>query len=188
MSFSNLFLQIILGAVSVGIFVTFVYPTFQGIGERQDEIERLRGEISKVSTVNQNLVALTGRLNSLDTDEIAKLETYLPVEFDTIRVPRDLAAIVGQAGLLLSSVTLAEFVDAGYESGSYLQTRPSRYKYDLEVIGTYEQTKQLLLLLQANEYALSPTTASMQLVSGGFISSQISLEMYEFTWSEPEEQ
>jgi hypothetical protein len=116
----NLFVQVTMIAISVGIIFTFVRPTFSDISELQDDIMVYQTEQQKVSEVNIQLSSFMRILNDLAADDQRKLLTYIPNEVDTINVLRDLSLISNEAGVAYIS---AESV--GQKSNTNQQTERS---------------------------------------------------------------
>ena len=178
----NIFIQVAMIAISIGIIFTFVEPTFGQIGKLQDDIVVYQVEQQKVSSVNNQLMALVNVLNNVAPDDQRRLLTYMPDEVDTINVVRDLSLISEEAGVTYIS---AESIGAGVsadqrevveEESAY--TKPREYTFNLAIEGTYSQVKNLFMLLEQNNYPIEVQTLSIQKKDGGFLTAGIGLSVY----------
>ena len=146
----GLFSQIIMVVVAVAIIITYVQPAFSEIGAVQDDISVYREEREKVKGVNTQLASLISQLESVSSDDRAKLGRYMPNEVDTIAVSRDLVLITLQSGVFFNSV---EFEGRSEENSRTrdrdedADTKPVAYQFGLNVEGTYSQLKNLFALL-----------------------------------------
>ena len=177
----NIFIHVAMIAISIGIIFTFVEPTFGQIGKLQDDIVVYQVEQQKVSSVNNQLMALVNVLNNVAPDDQRRLLTYMPDEVDTINVVRDLSLISEEAGVTYIS---AEFIGADdfadqrevVEESTY--AKPREYTFNLTIEGTYSQVKNLFTLLEQNNYPIEVQTLSVQKKDGGFLTVGIGLSVY----------
>ncbi|MFW6209930.1 MAG: hypothetical protein ACOC4E_00370 [Patescibacteria group bacterium] len=181
---SGLFTQIIMFILAGAIVFTYVQPTFQSIGQIQDDIAVYKEEQEKVQVVNERLDQLVERQSLVSSTEQAELFTYVPDEVDPIIIQRDLVQIAGLSGAI--------FEDVSYESGGSSQrsggggsdatasvSGVAAHSFSLAVSGTYEQTLELLSLLERNKYPLEVTALELSPVEGGFVSASLTLTTYQ---------
>jgi len=177
----NLFIQIAMITISIGIIVTFVEPTFGEIGGLQDDIAVYQTERQKVSSVNAQLDSLITVLNTVATDDQRRLVTYMPDEVDTINVVRDLSLISDEAEVVYISAAYVGEATSNTEqddSGEAEFVQPQEYTFDLSIEGTYEQIKNLFGLLEQNNYPIDVQTLSIQMKDGGFLTADMGLSVY----------
>lgn len=177
----NLFVQIGMIVLSVGIIITFVEPTFTKIGELQDDIVVYQAEQDKVSGVNAQLSSLIGVLNSVPAADQRKLLRYMPDEVDTISVVRDLLLISEEAGVVYLSAAPAGEADSLQDQEERLSSSvalPREYLFNLSVEATYDQMKTLFRLIEQNDYPLEVHGVSVATKEGGFLTVDISLSAY----------
>jgi hypothetical protein len=177
----NLFIQIAMIIISIGIIVTFVEPTFSEIGGLQDDIAVYQTERQKVSSVNAQLDSLITVLNNVATDDQRRLVTYMPDEVDTINVVRDLSLISDEAEVVYISAAYVGEATSNTEqddSGEAEFVQPQEYTFDLSIEGTYEQIKNLFGLLEQNNYPIDVQTLSIQMKDGGFLTADMGLSVY----------
>jgi len=177
----NLFIQIAMITISIGIIVTFVEPTFSEIGGLQDDIFVYQTERQKVSSVNAQLDSLITVLNTVATDDQRRLVTYMPDEVDTINVVRDLSLISDEAEVVYISAAYVGEATSNTEqddSGEAEFVQPQEYTFDLSIEGTYEQIKNLFGLLEQNNYPIDVQTLSIQMKDGGFLTADMGLSVY----------
>ena len=173
----GLFTEIIIIAISVGIVFTYIQPTFAEITKTQDDILVFRTERQKIAEVNQELAALVSKVDSVSALDRRKLLTYLPDQVDTVAVPRTLSFIVEDAGLILNQIS---YGGALKTNNMVDETAPVAHVFSLQVEGTYAQIKQLLALMERNEYPLEVTSLSISVLNGGFLSAQMQVVTYSY--------
>ena len=186
----GLFAQIAMVVVSIAIIITYVEPAFSEIGEVQDNIAVYKTEREKVSKVNDQLNALLETQKSVSLVDQNKLLTYMPdaENIDTIAVPRDLALIALQAGVLYRNASYVGTADVKKSPKSDEQSSapgtlaelPKPYRFSFTVEGTYNQLKNLFRLLEQNHYPLEVTELSVQKIEGGFLNVDMQLTTYAY--------
>jgi hypothetical protein len=175
----NLLVQVAMIALSIGIVVTFVEPTFSEIGELQDDIAVYQTEQRKVSEVNNQLSSLVRVLNEVVPDDQRRLLTYMPDTVDTISVVRDLSLISNEAGVLFVSAVSAGLKNATNQSEKVADSiQPKEHLFNLSVEGTYGQLKNLFILLEQNNYPMEAQNIVVQKREGGFLSMEVSLSVF----------
>lgn len=177
----NIFIQIAMIAISVGIILTFVEPTFSKIGELQDDIVVYQTEQQKVSGVNAQLASLISTLDNIAPDDQRRLLAYMPDDVDTISVVRDLSLISENAGVeYISAVASGEGVPADEREVEVVSdfVEPKEYIFTLSVEGAYDQIKNLFMLLEQNNYPLEVKTVSVQKAESGLLAAEITMSAY----------
>jgi hypothetical protein len=175
----NLLVQVAMIALSIGIVITFVEPTFSEIGELQDDIAVYQTEQRKVSEVNNQLSSLVRVLNEVVPDDQRRLLTYMPDTVDTISVVRDLSLISNEAGVLFVSAVSAGLKNATNQSEKVADSiQPKEHLFTLSVEGTYGQLKNLFILLEQNNYPMEAQNVVVQKREGGFLSMEVSLSVF----------
>ncbi len=184
MIFNSLFFQIILAALAISIAVIYVQPTFIRIGAAQDAISQYKVEREKVSEVNQILSTLVNRLNGISATDRKALVTYMPDKVDNVAVSKDIFNLAGASGLEIRNIVYDEKSQLNQvpvvATSSHL-TIPIKHTFTASVVGTYEQTKAFLLLLEQSNYPLEVhdlkiTTATADATTPGVQSRQSTLE------------
>lgn len=177
----NLFIQVVMVAISVGIIITFVKPTFSEIGDLQDDIVVYQTEQKKVSGVNARLQSLVDVLNSVPADDKKRLLAYMPDHVDTISVIRDLSLIANEAGVVYVAAESTGENVAGDNQVEVTETQliqPKKYTFSLRIEGTYNQVKNLFALLEQNNYPIEVQSLAVQKKDGGFLETDINLSVY----------
>lgn len=180
----GLFTQIAMVVLSIAIIFTYVEPAFSAIGEVQDNIGVYRSEREKVASVNSQLAGLVQQLESVSREDQRRLVRYMPDEVDPIAVPRDLAILAVQAGVLYKSASFSN-VDS-FNADPKLDTDdsfPEVHSFSYTVEGTYGQIKNLFRLMELNDYPLEIRSLSIQKIEGDFltVSMQIATFAYDPT-------
>ncbi len=177
---NGLFTQIASVIVSVGIIITYVRPEFAAIGATQEEIAVYQTEREKISQVNAQLSALVAKMDEVTQEDQRRLNAYIPEYVDEIAVPRDLQFIAEEAGVI--------FGGAGYEgqlnytspelTDEELVYFPYAHSFSMNFQASYEQLKNMLQLLESNEYPLEVHNLTVTSVEGGFLEVQAGLVTY----------
>ena len=86
----NLFVQIVMIAIAVGVVIFYVNPTVANIKQTQDLNQKYLDEINKVVTVNSLLQENVNQISSISRENKKALLRYLPDSVDEIAVLKDL--------------------------------------------------------------------------------------------------
>lgn len=180
----GLFTQIGMVIVSIGIIITYVEPAFSDIGKVQDSIGVYRSEKEKVAQVNSQLDALLETQKSVSLVDQNRLLTYMPdaEDIDPISIPRDLALIALQAGVIYKEASFIGFDPVSVSNANpNISQEPTPYRFSYAVEGTYSQVKNLFSLLEQNNYPLEVTDMTIEKLEGGFLSVTMQLTTYAYT-------
>ena len=102
---------IIMILIAVGLFFSYIQPTFTDIRSIQDETNDYTETIAKAEEFNQLVRSLVDRKNSFTPNELARLEAYVPDTIDGVSVMSDIQTLVSGSGLLLESVSESEWIE-----------------------------------------------------------------------------
>lgn len=194
----GLFSQIALIIISIGIIFTYIKPAFSSISETQNKIAGYQTEHGKVLEVNNELDRQLATVESVSTTDYRRLLTYMPDTVDFISVLRDLKFISEEAGVVLMDVAGGEaviedkksaasyFAETGNPNESEIQDDASHaYLFTLSVQGSYQQIKDLLNIMELNDYPLQVNSLSITTVDGGFLEANFEIVTYSFLESDP---
>lgn len=178
---NNVLIQVAMMGLAGAIGYLYIYPTFLSIGQMQDDIVRYQNETKNVTVVNDSLSNVVEKAKAISGNEQRRLERYIPAQIDDVAVPRDVQAIATAAGVIISDISQpAVAAQQSDTSNLAIVEVPQVAPLTLEVSGTYEQIKTLLLLLEQNDYPLSVSSLSLGAAEGGFINASFGLETYQF--------
>jgi len=178
----GLFSQLLMLCVSVAIVLTFIQPKLSEIGEVQDSINVYQKQRDEIVTVNSQLAVLVSEFENISPDDKARLINYMPDEVDTLAVVRDLFLISKQANVLYVDSEYAGLVgrDRRNDQSESNDMSPVAHQFNLSVEGTYRQIKDLLSLMQVNDYPLEIQKITLNNEQSGFLSVDISLNTFSF--------
>lgn len=179
----NLFIHVAMIALSIGIIIVFVEPTFSDIGELQDDTAVYQTEQQKVSQVNAKLNSFIDVLSRVAPDDQRRLLTYMPDEVDTISVQRDLSLISNEAGVrYMSAVSAGQKTADSKREGEKTTdfVPPKEHRFNLSVEGTYGQFKNLFSLLEQNNYPFEVQNVDIKKKEKGLLSMEVSLSVYAY--------
>jgi len=198
-------IQILLLIIAAAIAFGVIKPKFEDIGVVQNEIASYRSAIENIGRYNQTLQTLLDDYNSLPAQDREALSRYLPETIDVAAVSRDISNIVDLNRLLLLDISfgaatpvttsqsdgavvdpymaeafnneatgLTSDVSGVAPSGLYSQS------FEVSVVGTYEQMKEMLRDFEQNNYPLRLTSLTFSLddSSSGLIQYSFTLETY----------
>jgi hypothetical protein len=179
----SLFINVAMIAISIGIVITYVEPTFSEISKLQEDISVYQNEQKKVSEVNNQLSSLIDVLTSVYTDDERRLLTYMPDQIDPIDVVRDLSLISKEIGLTnISPVFEGKNTEKNQnrEARGANTVQPEEYRFALSAGGTYSQIKNLFLLLEQNDYPLEVQSLSLVSEEEGVLFFTATLSVYTY--------
>lgn len=179
---SGLFTQIALIIISVGIILTYITPTFENISTAQEQIAVYQDELGQVSAVNALLQTKLQQIDQVSDTDLNRLLTYIPDTIDVLAVMRDLENITNQSGARVIDITdngpLEETTESREQRRGSVDEGPYPYIFALTVEGTYNQVKELITLMENNEYPLEPRRVLLEVSEGGFIQATIDVHTY----------
>ncbi len=171
--------QICMVVIAVLIAFMYVEPTFGEIVATQQQIDDYDKRIVQVEGVNTTLSSLQRRQSSIASEDIIKLQTYLPYDRprDTVSVLRDIQLIAELAGFQTGGLSYTP-ADNATDSEESTAEHLVRHTFTGEFTGTYSHLKELLRLLPINEYPLEVRTLEVQPLDGGFLNVSIVLDTF----------
>lgn len=179
---SGLFTQIGMVMLSLGIIFTYIKPELEKIKIINETIVSYEEQGKTVLEVNSLLSGYLAKKDSLSSENIARLNKYLPNEVDLISVQRDLYLITKQAGLVYVNSETSDTKSNSRKKENIVSSDnlPTQHQVSLLVEGTYSQVKDLLKLLQQNEYPLEVSSMSIAPTEGGFMKVEFTLNTYSY--------
>jgi hypothetical protein len=153
----GLFTQIAMIGLSIGIFFTYIQPTFSTVKANQDTILNYQQEEAKVTGVNAKLNELIAASDQITLAERSALNTYVPNEVDIITVQRTLLDMAESLDIELTSLASAEVVPDGTmpeEGAAIARSTLVPYTFELGFVAPYDVFKEFLALLEVSEYPL----------------------------------
>ena len=172
---NSLLSQVIVAGLAIGIIITYIQPTITQISSRQDEINQTREELEKINSVNERLDQLVAQTNNISQRDINALETYMPDELDNVQVLKDIYSITQLAGVVTESLVYSgEGPDLTLDDPS----APFTHLFSISVDGSYERIKQMLVLMEQNNYPLDVKSLTITPNENGFIKAVLEVVTY----------
>lgn len=144
--------------ISVGIFLSYIQPTYNTISATNEQIETIKVEREKVSSVNDMLNTHLAKAQELTTEEKRSMDMYLPATIDPVAVQRDILLIADEANIDLAGLTAGEVVSGaaliGAEESGSKYSKLQRQTFNLTFSVPYQDLKYFLGLLESNSYPL----------------------------------
>jgi hypothetical protein len=173
----GLFSQIVIVIISVALIMTYIQPTLAGIADKQDDIQVYNNEAENVIRVNSRLNQLVTDLESVSQGDRERLRTYLPTTIDEVVVMRHL--------LLISERAQVAYLDSQYNGDINLPFGDEEidliaHSFSLSVEGSYQQIKELIRLIELNEYPLEIHNLSINQLNGFFLGVSFDLVTYQY--------
>jgi hypothetical protein len=181
MIFNSFFTQILMAAIALGVIFTYVQPTFSKIGTLQEAILQYQEESSKVTQVTGGLNTLVNKVNNIPASDLKALLIYIPDSIDHVAISRDILAISLLSGAYLEGVEYSGILAknrATEEDDSRTKVEMVEHTFSVNLVGSYEQTKSFLLMLEQNNYPLEVHDLKMTSTETGIINSDISIVTY----------
>jgi hypothetical protein len=178
----NLSLITQIGMIAIAIAIVFMYiePKISTIRDTQDITISYEKETQNVSQVNQNLrskIAVIESISPQDTDSLVK---YIPDSIDEISVLKDLSTVLESQGL--------NGFDIKYESNNSLTQQNDDVVSELSSLtehyflvtfeSSYSQLKEVLALLETNNYLLQVSKISITEVENDVIKVDMNLTAF----------
>lgn len=152
----SLVTQVGMIVVAVTIVIMYIQPRVTSIREIQDLTNKYETETLNVSQVNENLKSKIATIESINPQDEQALARFMPDKVDDIAVLKDLS-------VMLESQSISQY-DIAYK-GNNATTQGtgevvSEYQSAVEYLfsatfeATYTQLKDLLALIETNDYLL----------------------------------
>lgn len=175
----GLFSQLGMIAIAVAIVFTYIQPLFTSIQETQVDIATYQSERQKVSSVNALLATQVSQLGTVSSFDQQRLATYMPEQVDDIAVSRVIESITAEAGVLLKSISYTGVTNDYLRStDATVGASPVPHSFQFMIDGTYPQIKNLLRLMEQNNFPLEVYSLSISVLDGGFLSASIEVVTY----------
>lgn len=143
---SRIIVPVIIILLALGLFFTYVDPTYKSVQQTLQQIEKYDGVLRKVQELQTLRDSLVEAYNNIETEDLERLEKLLPKNVDNVRLIIEIESVALAHELTLERVTVTDIQDsdsqqrAGEESG-VTSTIPQLKSVGLEisVIANYEQ-------------------------------------------------
>lgn len=151
----KLIAQIVLIVAAFVIIFTFILPTFDNIKSSQNELFLYEDAVSKAAEFNQRLRELISVRDSFSSSDLQTIELFVPTSINKVQVMMDIESIFANRDITISSLTAKEEV---VPSSIVLEGQDTNIgdtgivyqDYEILFTATYEQMKEMLMLLEAN--------------------------------------
>ena len=97
-------MPIILIGISITIFFVFTNPMYIGVGLQQAQLESYNEALDNSKALENKRDLLTAKENSIDRNDLMKLEKLLPNNIDNIRLILEIGQIALPYGMVLKDV------------------------------------------------------------------------------------
>lgn len=97
-------MPIILIAISLSVFFVFANPLRGDISELNSKVASYNEALGNSKTLENERDKLTAKYNSIDPENLKKLEKFLPQNVDNIRLILEIEQIAAPYGMVLSDV------------------------------------------------------------------------------------
>lgn len=205
-------IQIILIVTAVVIVFAVIKPKFDSIQQTQAEALSYQRAVDNIGQYNVRLQELTNQAKAISAEDLSALYRYLPEKVDTVAVGRDIYNIADKNGLLLLEVVAKEGAEVvteteaaplvdpsvmnegdptmGTDGGIFMEGQPARqssvlmsHSFQVEVIGTYDSMKSMLVDIEKNDYPLRVVEFSFTVdeENSDLIEYSLLLETYSLT-------
>lgn len=94
--------------VAIGLFFSYVRPTFEEIKGIQSETAEYAQAVEKASALQARINELKARQSSIPLADLERLEAFLPDRVDEVAALIDLDALAGKHRLVLGDITVGD--------------------------------------------------------------------------------
>ncbi len=101
---TRIILPIILIGIAVGTFLMFTAPIYQDIPVLRAEVDSYNEALSNSKALENERDKLTSKYNSIDKENLAKLEKLVPDNIDNIRLILEIEKVAQPYGMVLKDV------------------------------------------------------------------------------------
>jgi Tfp pilus assembly protein PilO len=119
---TRIILPIILIGIAVGTFLMFTTPIYQDIPVLRAEVDSYNEALSNSKALENERDKLTSKYNSIDKENLAKLEKLVPDNIDNIRLILEIEKVAQPYGMVLKDV---KYNTEEVETGAVIGGGPS---------------------------------------------------------------
>lgn len=97
-------MPIILLGISVTVFIIFTNPTYSDIGSLRTEVASYNDALNNSKSLENERDKLTAKYNTINPDDLTKLQKLLPENVDNIRLILEIEKIASPYNMILTDV------------------------------------------------------------------------------------
>lgn len=149
------FAPFILIAIAIGLFFFKVNPEWQNVKALQAEAGQYNEALEVVKELRELRVELQKNLDNFPTEDLSKLEKFIPDNFDTIRLTLDISSLASRHSIQLKDIKTSEMpasVTARPDQGGMLSYNAGNLEFSFDA--SYQNA---LLFLEDVERSLRLT-------------------------------
>ncbi|MBU2103670.1 type II secretion system protein M [Patescibacteria group bacterium] len=141
-------LPVVFILAAIGLFAGYIHPTYTGdITTLTAEIDNYKLALESAKRFKQKEVQLAGEKDQLSTEQLQRLETFLPDSVDNVQLILDLNSLASRSGVQLSDFDVSQ---AEKESNSFgavelaPQTPYDSLDLSVSAVGSYPAFRSFL--------------------------------------------
>ncbi len=153
----TLLTQITLLTLSVAIIFFFIKPALAEIKIIQDDLLVYSDAVAKAEEYNNRLQELISDRDSFSSNDLAKLEQFIPSSIDAVAIMHEIESIFASRNIKLDSLStqaetkpVVEFYTEGEVVPENQPTGVTTQDFEVKFSGDYNTLKTMLGLLEAN--------------------------------------
>jgi hypothetical protein len=177
---NSLLLQVLTAGLAIGIVITYIQPTIGTIRTHQDDIAKIQEEADTIMNTNAKLIELYNKVNEIPQRDKAALLTYLPDEVDDVRVLKDLNSMGEDTGVLMGELNYGGIEPIVLADETTNVSQPDGHLFNVSFMSSYEQFKDMLGLLERNNYPFLVRSLGVTPTEGGLLSVKLVLVTYSY--------
>lgn len=152
-------------AVAVGLFFSYIRPTYEVLLALQEQEARLDETLERSKALDQRVINLTQKFNSMSEADTDKLDALLPETVDTVRMVVLLDTLANR-----SDIDIKEF-DIPVMGQGVAVGELSWANFSINCAGAYGSMKLFLLALERSLTLIEVTALSIEIAKEGSVSS-----------------
>jgi Tfp pilus assembly protein PilO len=143
-------ISILVIIASIGIFFGVVKPKYADIKVQREEVESYKDTLEESKKLDAMVKSLETQINSLDRENMSKLEKLIPDTISNVNLIIDINNIAANSGLTLRNIELKEVASgksnskALYDSIDLSFNVSASYESFLSFLGTLERSLRLV--------------------------------------------
>jgi hypothetical protein len=161
MSKISFFSQILMIVLAVLIVMLYIKPKISEIRMTQDLLSSYETETENVSRVNEDLKSKIAQIDAITPEDAKALARFIPDTVDDISTLKDISAIVEAGGVTDYVVNYKGVLASASDNSQENEGIPVkgvdsliRHNFALDFSGSYSQLKNILSLIESNDYIL----------------------------------
>lgn len=165
--------------LAIGLFYSYINPSYARVNELKAEEAEYVEALDRVQKIQQLKDELLTKYDSFTSEDLAKLETMLPDDVDTVKIALDLDGMASKYDIAIKDFKTSrviEGVQSADEAGP--AKRYGTVKVSFNFASTYEDFESFMKDIERSLELVDATAITFRPTDKGFYDFQVTINTY----------